>query len=192
MKRVALLTPVLLIVGVLAALFLARGDSSPAVAALPQTIQARYYDMTVTISDGRELELPDKTVTCSLEAAISVEEAIYNCPAPHNIESFLAPPQVSAGIPAKSALAVVMIDAASMIWGLPPNSWQTVQLQYGATLNSANVFLGEEFTGGQSGHIENVVWPDFSRGVHPTYFYYRAQANSSGYMGTEWLVRGTQ
>lgn len=172
-------------------LFFARGQSSPAVAALPETVQARYYNMTVTTSDGREFELPDKTVTCSLESAVSAEEGLYGCPAPHDIQSLLTPPQVSLS-PAVSSAALVEIDAATIVYGLPPNSWQTVQIHYGTTLNSANVMLGPELTGGQDGHIENTVWPDYSLGVHPTYFYYRSKSNSSGYMGTDWLARGTQ
>jgi len=192
MKRVALLIPVLLVVGVLAALLLARGHSSPAVAALPETVQARYFNMTVTTLDGREFELPDKTVTCSLDSALSAEEGLYSCPAPHDIQALLTPPQVSANPVASSAAVLIEIDAATLLYGAPANSWQTVQIYYGMTLSSANVMLGEELTSGQSGHIENIAWPDFSRGVHPSYFYYRAETNSSGWMGTEWLARGTQ
>ena len=188
-KRVALVTIVLAAAGLFAVLFWPRGSSSPAVA-LPSSAQARYYNMTVTTSDGREFELPDKTVTCSLDFTVSAEEGVYNCPAPYDLESLLAPPQVSAS-PVANALAFVEIDAATLIWGLPANSWQTGQISYGESLSSANVLLGQELTGGETGHIENVVWPDFSFGVHPSYFYYRAKTNSSGYMGTEWLVRGT-
>jgi hypothetical protein len=191
MKRTALMIAVLAVVGLSAAVLWPGGSSSPAAAALPESVQARYFDMTVTTSDGREFQLPDKTVTCSLEFAVSAEEGVYDCPAPHDIESLLAPPQVSAS-PAANALALVEIDAATLIWGLPANSWQTAQIQYGDSLSSANVLLGEELTSGQSGHIENSAWPDYSRGVHASYFYYRAQTNSSGYMGTEWLARGTQ
>ena len=189
-KRLALLTMVLAGAGLFAVLLWPRGSSSPAVA-LPSSAQARFYDMTVTTSDGREFELPDKTVTCSLDFTVSAEEGVYNCPAPHDIEALLAPPQVSAS-PVANALAFVEIDAATIVGGLSPNTWQTLQIQYGDSLSSANVLLGQELTGGQTGHIENVVWKDFSRGVHPSYFYYRAKTNSSGYMGTEWLVRGTQ
>lgn len=191
MKRAALMIVVLAVAGLSAALFWPQGSSSPAVA-LPESTQARYYDMTVTTSDGREFELPDKTVTCPLEFTVSAEEGVYNCPAPHDIEALLAPPQVSANPAAANAAALVTIDAATIIWGLPANSWVTAQIQYGASLSSANVLLGQEFTNGETGHIENVAWPDFSRGVHGTFFYYRAKTNSSGYMGTEWLVRGTQ
>ena len=189
MKRVALLTIVLAVAGLLALLLWPRGASSPAAAALPESAQARYHDMTVITADGREFELPGKTVTCSLELAVSVEEGVYNCPAPHDIKALLAPPQVSAS-PVANALTFVEIDAATIFWGLPANSWQTAQIQYGESLSSANVLLGEELSSGQSGHIENNTWPDFSRGVHPSFFYYRAQTNSSGWMATEWLARG--
>ena len=190
-KRVTLLAIVLAAAGLFAVLFWPRGASNPAAAALPGSVQARYYDMTVTTSDGKEFELPDKTVTCSLDFALTAEEGMYSCPAPHDIQALLTPPQVSAS-PVLNSLVLVEIDAAALFWGIPPNSWQTVQIQYGASLSSANVLLGEEYTSGETGHIENIAWPDFSRGVHPSYFYYRGKANSSGYMGTEWLARGTQ
>lgn len=191
-KRAALLTPVLLLASLSAALFWPRGAPDPAMAALPRTVQAQFYNMTVTTSDGREFELPDKTVTCSLESAVSAEEGLYSCPAPHDIQALLTPPQVSLSPVLSTAADLVEIDAATLAYGLPANSWQTLQIYYGTTLSSANVMLGPELTDGQYGHIENVAWPDYSLGVHPSYFYYRAKANSSGSMGTEWLARGTQ
>ena len=193
MKRFMLLIPVLVVAGVLLALFFRQGQTNPAVAALPETVQARYSNMTVTTSDGREFQLPDRTIVCTLSVPATAEEGIYSCPAPHDIDALLAPAQVS-GNPfvAAKAAALVEIDATTFAYGLPANSWQTLQIYYGTTLNSANVMLGAELTGGETGHVENVVWPDFSSGVHPTYFYYRAKTNGSGYMGTEWLARGTQ
>lgn len=190
-KRVLILTTLMALAGVFSVLLWPRGSSSPA-AALPESAQARYFDVTVTTSDGREFELPDKTVTCSLELTVSAAEGVYNCPAPHDIGALLSPPQVSVDPLAANAAIMVEIDAATLFWGLPPNSWQTAQIQYGETLSSANVLLGEELASGDSGHIENSVWQDFSRGVSPSYFLYRAKTNSSGYMGTEWLARGTQ
>ena len=190
--RAALVAIVVVIAGGLSAFLLWPRGAPGAVAALPQSASATYYDMTVTTSDGRVFELPDKTVTCSLEFPVSSEEGVYNCPAPHDIEALLAPPQVSADPLVASATVVITIDAATQFCSLPANSWQTGQIDYGESLSSANVVLGEEYTSGESGHIENTVWQDFSRGVHPSYFYYRAKTNSSGCMGTEWLVRGTQ
>lgn len=73
------------------------GGSSSADAALPESAQALYHDTKVTAPDGRALELPDKTVTCSLESTVSAEEGPTNCPALYNLDSLLAPPQVSAG-----------------------------------------------------------------------------------------------
>lgn len=189
-KRALLLTPVLLAAALLVALFWPRG--APVAAALPETVQTQFYNMTVTTSDGREFELPDKTVTCSLDSSVSAEEGLYSCPAPHDIDALLSPAKVSLSPVVSSVAVLIEIDAATLAYGLPANSWQTLQIYYGTTLSSANVMLGTEFTNGQSGHIENVVWPDISRGVHPIYFYYRGQTNSSGSMGTEWLARGTQ
>ncbi|MEE8201094.1 MAG: hypothetical protein V3R29_07990 [Candidatus Acidoferrales bacterium] len=108
-QRAILLTVVLAVAGLPAAPFWAQGSSSPA-AALPESAQARYYNMTVTTLDGKEFELPDKTVTCSLELAVSTEEGVYNCPAPYDIEALLAPPQVSASPVAANAAAFVEID----------------------------------------------------------------------------------
>jgi|SRR3990170_1997501 len=190
-KRVALLTILLATTGLIAALFWTRGPSDPVVA-LPESAQARYFDVTVTTLDGREFQLPDKTVTCSLEFTAAVEDGVYNCPAPFDLESLLAPPQVSESPRSANDSALIEIDAGTIVWGLPASSWQTAQIQYGATLSSANVLLGEELTGGEAGHIENIVSPEISRGVHPSYFYYRAKTNASGYMGTEWLARGIQ
>lgn len=183
---------VLLLSSVLAtAVFLFKG-SSGTVAALPESAQARYIDMTVTTSDGSEFELPDRTVTCSLELVRESGEGVYSCPEPHDINTLISPPQVSADPFAANAATLVEVDAATIFWGFPANTWQTVQINYGVTLSSANVFLGPELTAGETGHIENSVWPDFTRGVGATSFLYRAKANSSGYLGTEWLARGTQ
>lgn len=177
--------------GGLAALTWSQWPSGEA-EALPQAVQGRYFDMTVTTSDGREFELPDKEITCPLVFEVADGEGLYDCPSPHDISDLLAPPQVSGDPLVASSAALVEIDAASIFWGFSPNTWNSVQIYYGGSLSSANVLLGPEFTRGESGHIENNVWPDFSRGVFSNSFRYRAKANSSGYMGTEWLVRGTQ
>ena len=191
-RRAALATIVVVVAGGLCAFLLWPRGTPGAVAALPQSARATYYDMTVTTSDGRSFELPDKAVTCSLEFPVSSEEGVYNCPAPHDIEALLAPPQVSADPLVASAAVLIEIDAATIICNLPANSWITGQMMYGDTLSSANVLLGQDYTNGETGHIENTAWPDYSRGIHPSYFYYKAKTNSSGCMGTEWLVRGTQ
>lgn len=191
-KRAALVAIVVVIAGGLSASLLWPRGTPGTVAALPQSASATYYGMTVTTSDGRVFELPDKTVTCSLDLTVSSKEGVYNCPAPHDIEALLAPPQVSADALAASAQVVIEIDAATLFCSLPANSWATGQIMYGESLSSANVLLGEEYTNGETGHIENTTWPDLSRGVHPDYFYYKAKTNSSGCMGTEWLARGTQ
>jgi hypothetical protein len=200
-KRVALvLIPFVALGSALTVGVFLGGSSNPAMA-LPESAQARYFDITVATTDGRQVELPEKVVTCPLDLTISAAEGLYRCPAPYDIDALLkAAPQVLAIDPASgfgpgslaSTPVLIEIDAATLVYGLPANSWQTVQIEYGATLTSTNVLLGEELTSGQSGHIENTAWPDFSRGVHPSYFYYRANTNGSGFMGTEWLARGTQ
>ncbi len=183
---------VLVGVGLIVSLVIWQLGASQRAAAVPATAQARYYDITVTTGGGKEFNLPDKTVTCGLEFLASPEEGVYNCPAPYDIQALLSPPMAFAGAVSGMALVDVEIDAGTIVSGLPANSWQTVQIGYGATLTSANVFLGEELTEGQNGHIENTSLPNISRGVHPSYFYYRSYTNSSGYMGTEWLAKGTQ
>ena len=192
LKRASALTLVLVGSAALLTLLFQPGPSSDTAEALPGSVQGRYFDMTVSTSDGREFNLPDQVVTCPLEFTASDGEGVYNCPAPHNIGELLTPPQVSTDPFATTSAVIVEIDAASLAWGFPANTWQIVQISYGQTLSSANVLLGEELTGGETGHIENNIWPDYSRGVTPTSFYYRAKANSSGYIGTEWLARGTQ
>jgi len=192
LKRASALTSVLMGGAALLTLLFWPGASSNTAEALPGSVQGRYFDMTVTTSDGREFNLPDQAVTCPLEFTASDGEGVYNCPTPHDINDLLTPPQVSTNPFATTAAVLVEIDAASLIWGFPANTWQIVQISYGASLSSANVLLGEELTGGETGHIENNIWQDFSRGVFPSAFYYRAKANSSGYLGTEWLARGTQ
>lgn len=182
---------VLLLVGIVTAVALWSRQSPATVAAPPETAQARYLDMTVTTSDGREFELPDTTVACDLDFVAPEGEGVYSCPAPHDLSELLNPPQVSSNALARAEV-LVEIDAATIFWGLPANSWQIAQIEYGETLNSANVMLGAELTGSETGHIENNVGANYSRGVHATLFYYRAKTNSSGYMGTEWLARGTQ
>jgi len=192
LKRASALTLVLVGSAALLTLLFQPGPSSDTAEALPGSVQGRYFDMTVTTSDGREFNLPDQAVTCPLEFTASDGEGVYNCPTPHDINDLLTPPQVSTNPFATTAAVLVEIDAASLIWGFPANTWQIVQISYGATLSSANVLLGEELTGGETGHIENNIWQDYSRGVFPSSFNYRAKANSSGYLGTEWLARGTQ
>ena len=192
LKRATVLTSALMGSAVLLALMFWPGASPNTADALPGSVQGRYYDMTVTTSDGREFNLPDQAVTCPLEFTAPDGEGVYNCPAPHDIGDLLTPPQVSMDPFATTAAVVVEIDAASLFWGFPANTWQLVQINYGETLSSANVLLGAELSSGETGHIENNIWQDFSRGVLPSSFYYRAKANSSGYLGTEWLARGTQ
>jgi len=192
LKRVSALTLVLIGGAALLTLLFWPPASSDTAEALPGSVQGRYFDMTVSTSDGREFNLPDQVVTCPLEFTASDGEGVYDCPAPHNVGELLTPPQVSTDPFATTSAVIVEIDAASLAWGFPANTWQIVQISYGATLSSANVFLGAELTGGETGHIENNIWPDYSRGVTPISFYYRAKANSSGYIGTEWLARGTQ
>ena len=188
--RFALLGVVLFAAAAVTFVVWPSGSSGPA-HALPGTARGFYQDITVTRSDGREFDLPDREVVCSLVTVVGGQEGLYTCPAPYDVEALLAEPQVSVDPMVASSLAIVEIDAATTVSGLPANSWGTVQIYYGATLSSANVLLGEELTGGESGHIENTVWPDTARGVHPTYFYFRGISNGSGYLGTEWLVRGT-
>jgi hypothetical protein len=192
LKRALAVTLILMGSAALLTLLFWPGAPSDTAEALPSSVQGRYFDMTVTASDGREFNLPDKVVTCPLEFTASDGEGVYNCPAPHNISDLLTPPQVSTDPFATTSAVIVEIDAASLAWGFPADTWQTVQINYGATLSSANVFLGQELTGGETGHIENNSWQDYSRGVFPSSFNYRAKANSSGYLGTEWLARGTQ
>ena len=192
LKRALALTSVLMAGAALLTLLFWPGASSDTAEALPGSVQGRYFDMTVTTSDGREFNLPDQVVTCPLEFTASDGAGVYNCPAPHDISDLLTPPQVSADPFATTAAVLVEIDAASLFSGFPANTWQIVQINYGESLSSANVFLGQELTGGETGHIENSIWQDFSRGVSPSSFYYRAKANSSGYLGTEWMARGTQ
>ena len=192
MKRISALASALMGGAALLALLFWPGASSDTAEALPGSVQGRYYDMTVATSDGREFNLPDQDVTCPLEFTAAGGEGVYNCPAPHDISDLLTPPQVSTDPFASTAAVLVEIDAASLVSGFPANTWQIVQINYGETLSSANVFLGQELTGGETGHIENNIWQDFSRGVFSSAFYYRAKANSSGYLGTEWLARGTQ
>jgi len=83
------------VAGLFALLFWSGGSSS-ADAALPESAQALYHDTKMTAPDGRALEFPGKTVTCSLESTVSAEEGPTNCPALYNLDSVLAPPQVSA------------------------------------------------------------------------------------------------
>ena len=63
-----------------------------------------------------------------------------------------------------------------------------MQIQYGLWLNNPVVTLGDELAKGETGHIEYPYDTDRVRGVANTYFFYRAQTNGSGYLGTDWLV----
>ncbi|MEX0801314.1 MAG: hypothetical protein WD379_08865 [Dehalococcoidia bacterium] len=191
MKTISVIVTGTVLAAGLLAILLSQATFSEPADALPQSVQGRFFDMTVVTTDGKEFELPDKTVTCPLEFTASDGEGVYSCPAPHDISDLLTPAQVSRD-PLTSSAVLVEIDAASLFWGFPANSWQIVQINYGESLSSANVLLGEELTNGETGHIENNVWPDFSRGVQPSSFHYKAKTNSSGYLGTEWMARGTQ
>jgi hypothetical protein len=199
--RIGLMAALFVTLAIALALVVTARPFSDSAMALPESAQARYYDITVVSADGKQIELPEKVVRCPLDVAVSAVEGLYRCPAPYDIEELLEEaPQVLAVDPTSgfdwrsiaSALALVEVDAGTLVYGLPTNSWQTVQIEYGLTLNSANVLLGAELTNGETGHIENTAWPEFTRGVHPSSFYYRAKTNSYGYLGTEWLARGTQ
>ena len=169
------------------AAFLLRADGPEPAAALPEAVEAIYGPVVITSRDGKELEMPEAEVTCVLVALRSKSEGIYDCPAPYDLDDLLSKPLAAApGSIGRSELAV-FVRAFTRVSGLPANSWQTVRINYGTTLSSPVVVIGEELEGGESGHIENTSSPRTSRGVFGSYFYYRAQTNGDGAI---WALSG--
>lgn len=174
-----------------------RGGPSPVVA-LPSSATALYYEVSVHTRDGKEVTLAPKQVTCTLVAALSESEGLYDCPAPYDLTPYLSPEPVVQKAPSPGhALSVgrernlvTFVKAATIVSGLPANSWQTVQINYGATLSAPVAVQGQELAKGETGHIENTTNQNTTRGVFSTNFKFRANTNGSGYMGTEWLAIG--
>jgi hypothetical protein len=175
--------------------FLAREPNSAE--ALPGTARATFHSVGFSTSQGVDVSFPSKEVICTLVGTRTESEGIYECPAPYDLSQYapVPEPQTSRVPPTTPILddsgadSLSFIKSAVVVSGLPANSWQTLQIQYGLWLTGPFVTLGNELTKGETGHIEHFTLnPDTTRGVANTYFYMRGQTNGSGYLGTDDVI----
>jgi hypothetical protein len=202
----------LMLLGGLTALLAARGPTGFASAGGPTDpaeISCGTGPGYSSSSDEHSIVRPEWRGTCKLLGHAENGDPVYAFPigfdeqgraiypSPDVLSSTMdASVSTSAGVAEGAAPLVTWHEESSYAYTTgSPLQWYYAYIPYPGsyTFSSApNVALGEEYTNGDYGHIENSSSPDTARGVYTSYFWYRGQTNIAGRLGTEFIARGPQ